>query len=126
MNCESDPLPPYMHGWGENLQFQQNSTTLAYRQCCRLGRNTVPSRLFAMAVRRVSEYMVAADDPADEGPNNTQALDTSGLDNPAAPSWSPSVPTERCVYPLFPPHGYKGMSPSLSAQMLGARVWGGR
>ena len=80
-----------------------------------------------MAVRRVSEYMVAADDPADEGPNNTQALDTSGLDNPA-PSWreqiDPSVPTERCVYPLFPLHGYKGMSPSLSAADVGGTCLG--
>ena len=25
VNCESDSLPPYMHGWGKNLQFQQNS-----------------------------------------------------------------------------------------------------
>ena len=25
VNCESDRLPPYMHGWGKNLQFQQNS-----------------------------------------------------------------------------------------------------
>ena len=34
VNCESDSLPPYMHGWGGNLQFQQNSasasTTLSF------------------------------------------------------------------------------------------------
>ena len=24
VNCESDSLPPYMHGWGENLQFDSS------------------------------------------------------------------------------------------------------